>query len=106
MLAGVSQAAWAHAILMESTPAANATVSGPGFAITLRYNVRVDGTRSRLHLLTPDGTDTILPIAKQTSDDILQAAVKDLKPGAYTLRWQVLASDGHMSRGDVPFKVK
>ena len=28
-----------------------------------------------------------------------------LKPGAYKLQWQVLASDGHISRGEVAFTV-
>ena len=26
-----------------------------------------------------------------------------LKPGAYAIRWQVLAPDGHISRGEIPF---
>ncbi len=29
----------------------------------------------------------------------------DLRPGDYTVRWQVLAVDGHITRGDVPFTV-
>jgi methionine-rich copper-binding protein CopC len=29
-----------------------------------------------------------------------------LKPGAYKLQWQVLAPDGHITRGVVPFSVK
>ena len=30
----------------------------------------------------------------------------DLKvPGRYVVRWQVLAIDGHITRGDVPFTV-
>jgi hypothetical protein len=28
-----------------------------------------------------------------------------LTPGVYVLRWQVLAIDGHITRGDVPFTV-
>ena len=28
-----------------------------------------------------------------------------LSPGAYVLRWQVLAIDGHITRGDIPFVV-
>jgi len=36
--------------------------------------------------------------------DIL-AAHLDLTPGSYVLRWQVLAVDGHITRGDVPFTV-
>lgn len=106
LLTGFSHLAWAHAILMESTPALHATVAGPDVAIRLRFNVRVDGSRSRLHLLAPDGSLHTLPLAKQSTPDILQSQATGLKPGAYKLRWQVLASDGHMSGGEVSFTVK
>jgi hypothetical protein len=33
------------------------------------------------------------------------AAHLGLIPGAYVVRWQVLAVDGHITRGDVPFTV-
>jgi methionine-rich copper-binding protein CopC len=32
-------------------------------------------------------------------------ATAHLAPGNYTIRWQVLAVDGHITRGDVPFTV-
>ena len=105
LLGGFSRPAWAHAILMESKPALHSSVKGPDVSIWLRFNVRIDGSRSRLHLLMPGGSQQTLPLAKQTSPDILQSQAGGLKPGAYTLQWQVLASDGHMSRGEVPFTV-
>ena len=105
LLAGFSHPAWAHAILMESKPALNSSVKGPDVAIWLRFNVRVDGSRSRLHLLAPDGSQQTLPLAKQANPDILQSQASSLKPGAYKLQWNVLASDGHMSKGEVPFTV-
>jgi methionine-rich copper-binding protein CopC len=105
LLAGASQTAWAHAILMESTPGSNSTIKGPDFPILLRFNVRIDGSRSRLYLVAADGSVAALALAKQTSPDSLQSAANGLKPGVYKLRWQVLASDGHISRGEVPFTV-
>jgi len=38
--------------------------------------------------------------------DILSATANDLKPGEYQLRWQVLAVDGHITRGEIPFTVR
>ena len=105
LIAGATQVCWAHAILKESSPALNSTVKGPDVAINLRYNVRIDGTRSRLHLVAPDGTVSTLTIADQATPDTLQTHAAGLKPGAYKLQWQVLASDGHMSRGEIPFTV-
>lgn len=95
-----------HAILKESSPAANATVVGPDVAITLKYNVRVDSARSKIQLSRPDESVTELPLAKQVSPDTLSSKATGLTPGAYKLQWQVLAPDGHITRGVVPFSVK
>ena len=105
VIAGATQLCWAHAILKDATPKANSTVNGPDVPITVRYNVRIDGSRSRLHLVGPDGASLPLTIAKQDSPDTLQSQAKGLKPGAYKLIWNVLASDGHMSKGEIPFTV-
>jgi methionine-rich copper-binding protein CopC len=95
-----------HAILKESSPAANAIVAGPEVAITLKYNVRVDSTRSKIQLSRPDESVTELPLTKQISPDTLSSKATGLTPGAYKLQWQVLAPDGHITRGVVPFSVK
>ena len=95
-----------HAILKESSPAANATVAGPELTITLKYNVRVDSTRSKIQLSRPDESVTELPLTKQISPDTLSSRATGLTPGAYKLQWQVLAPDGHITRGVVPFSVK
>jgi methionine-rich copper-binding protein CopC len=106
LMAGGAQICWAHAILMDSTPKINSTVSGPDIDITLRFNVRIDGGRSRVLLVATDGTSSALTLDKQEKPDVLQMRASGLKPGSYKLQWKVLASDGHMSNGDVPFTVK
>lgn len=106
LVAGVTQLCWAHAILLESTPKLNSTVKGPDFDITLRYNVRIDGSRSRVLLVAPDGTTSTLKLADQDKPDILKSHLAGLRPGAYKLQWHVLASDGHMSKGEIPFTVE
>jgi len=106
LLAAATQTCWAHAVLMDSTPKINSTVQGPDLDITLRYNVRVDGSRSRVMLVAGDGTSMPLTPAKQAKPDVLRMHASGLKAGAYKLQWNVLASDGHMSKGEVPFTVK
>jgi|HubBroStandDraft_1064217.scaffolds.fasta_scaffold00009_106 methionine-rich copper-binding protein CopC len=103
-LAAVPGAASGHAILLDSTPEANATVTGPAIDFMLRYNTRIDQKRSRLTLTLPDRSTEILPIADSSPEAALQASAV-LPPGLYSLRWQVLAVDGHITRGDVPFTV-
>lgn len=95
--------AQAHAILLDSQPAARG-VAPPGTArIVLRFNSRVDHGRSRLALRT-GGREQVLNVASASADDVLEASA-DLQPGDYVLRWQVLAVDGHITRGDVPLMV-
>lgn len=101
-----SSVLFAHAILMESTPKQNSTVNGPDVGITLRYNVRIDGGRSRVELVAADGTKSDLKVDKQSKPDVLTCKASALKPGAYKIAWHVLASDGHMSKGEVPFTVQ
>jgi methionine-rich copper-binding protein CopC len=95
----------AHAVLLESNPSMKSAVSGPDVPIKLRFNVRIDALRSRLTLIHPDGSAQALEISKQTPADTLLAQVTGLAAGAYRLRWQVLASDGHITRGEIPFTV-
>jgi methionine-rich copper-binding protein CopC len=95
----------AHAVLLEATPAASTSVKGPDVAIRLRYNVRIEAGRSRLSLLLPDKSVKPLNIGQQPSPDVLTSQATALAPGEYRIRWQVLASDGHITRGEVPFTV-
>jgi copper resistance protein C len=95
----------AHAVLLESNPSLKSTVSGPDVPIKLRFNVRIDASRSRLMLVAPDGSLQTLEINQAGSPDTLSAQAKGLAPGEYRLRWQVLASDGHITRGEIPFAV-
>ena len=100
----VPRIALAHAHLLSSTPAANATIHGPNVAIELRFNSRVDGGHSVLSLTTSSGS-VALTIDKQSAENNLNAHAT-LKPGSYTLQWQALAPDGHITRGEIPFTVQ
>jgi methionine-rich copper-binding protein CopC len=95
-----------HAVLKSSSPAANATVAGPDVRIVLKFNVRIDAGRSKVQLLHPDTTQSDLVVDKQTELDTLTSKATGLQPGDYKIRWQVLAPDGHITRGEVPFTVK
>ena len=97
--------AQAHAVLKESSPAANSTVQGPDVPITLRYNVRIDASRSKVQMLLPDNSTSDLVVEKQSAPDRMSAKAIGLKSGAHRIRWQVLAPDGHITRGEIPFTV-
>jgi len=95
-----------HAVLKSSSPAADSTVAGPDVPVMLQFNSRVDAARSKVQLLHPDNTVSNLVLEKQSAPDTLSAKATGLKAGAYKIQWQVLAPDGHITRGIVPFTVK
>lgn len=102
----VPKFALAHAVLLASTPTAHATVKGPEIAIHLKFNSRIDGAHSRLYLVNASGKVQTLTLAPQDTPDALAAQSVKLDAGGYTIRWQALASDGHITRGEIPFVVQ
>lgn len=94
----------AHAVLKASAPAVNGAVAGPDVPISLTFNVRIDVARSQLRLLLPDASLIDLPL-KQTAPNVLLTKATGLARGSYAIRWQVLAPDGHITRGEIPFQV-
>jgi hypothetical protein len=98
-------AVYGHAILKESTPAANSTVAGPDINVRLKFNSRVDAAHSRLYLNGKSGAEE-LKIEKQSEPDTLRTHVAEVTAGAYRIQWQVLAVDGHITRGEIPFTVR
>jgi methionine-rich copper-binding protein CopC len=96
----------AHAVIVASAPAVHDTVAAGDVKILLRYNVRIDHARSRLTLVSADGVAHVLPIAADSPPDMVASVAPGLGAGEYRLRWQVLAIDGHLTRGDIPFSVK
>lgn len=96
----------AHAVLVSAKPGLKAVVRGPDVPVLLRFNCRIDAKRSKLILVDPHGSQHELIIDGQTSPDTLGTHATGLEHGSYTLQWRVLASDGHITRGDVPFSVQ
>ena len=101
----LASTAFGHALLLESRPATNAVVSGPEVAVQLRFNTRIDTARSRLSVVFPDRTIRQIVSIEPPSVDVLRGRIQ-LDKGAYRLRWQVLAFDSHIARGEIPFWVK
>lgn len=96
--------ALAHALVTESSPALGASLAAAPARATLRFNSRIDQARSKLTLIGPDGSNQVLAVATDTPPTVLDAPLPaDLPAGAWRLRWQVLAADGHITRGDVSF---
>jgi copper resistance protein C len=97
--------AWAHAVIVSASPTANEHVASGKLPVRIEFNSRIDKARSRLQVMAPAGDKIIVPIDQIGDPNVVAGTTGDLTPGAYVLRWQVLAVDGHITRGDIPFVV-
>jgi methionine-rich copper-binding protein CopC len=104
MLWPLSPAA-AHALVVASTPSANAAIAGPAFDLRVQFSDRIDKRRSKLSLLSAAGQAFPVQPLDDDSADTLAGHVAGLSAGPYRLQWQVLAVDGHITRGEIPFTV-
>lgn len=93
----------AHAIVMESQPKVHDHLAAGAQAFSVHFNSRIDLKRSKLTLIAADRSE--IPVTRTASpdDQTLTGTVAVPAAGEYRLRWQVLAVDGHTTRGDIPF---
>ena len=96
----------AHAIVVAAQPAVNSTVAPGELEIKLEFNSRVDTKRSRLILQRPDGTEMAVVLAPDGLSGVLAGHALVTEEGRWTLRWQALSLDGHITRGEVSFSVR
>ena len=103
-LALFAQGASAHALIVSSQPAAG-TVVPPGLLhVALGFNSRIDAKRSRVVLRSPDGTEREVAVAGDAQGTLVGETDVE-RTGHWSLHWQVLSVDGHVTRGEIPFTV-
>ena len=103
LLATAGQAL-AHAHLLASTPAADASVAAPK-QLALSFSEKLEPKFSGLELTKVGGGD--VAVATAVADKSMTATVKaPLAPGAYKVMWHVVSADGHKMKGDYAFTVK
>ena len=96
----------AHTRLVDSTPAANATVSSPR-TITLTFNERLVPAFSKFELSMP-AHDMKIPVEVAVSQDgkrIVGTVASRLMKGAYRISWTAAGADGHKMTGTINFQV-
>ena len=105
LLLVASPRAFAHAVLRSSSPANGAVVHTRNVNLTLDYNSRIDAARSTVILTGPAGKTVEITNLAPSRPAELKASATNLADGAYEIHWQVLASDGHITRGMIAFTV-
>jgi len=102
----LAASASAHSLLLESSPAAGATLDEGPPQISLRFNNRIEKKLSRVRVLDERGAER--PVIVLVSDgpaDRLIASMPALAPGAWRVEWRVLSTDGHIVSGGFSFRV-
>lgn len=94
----------AHAHLVKSDPAANATVAAPK-TVHLHFNEKLEAKFSAADLMTAAGAPVAVR-SKAAGKGIEATPKAPLARGAYMVMWHVLSADGHKSQGSYNFTVK
>ena len=98
--------ALAHSLLLESSPAAGATLVSAPDTLMLRFNNRIEKPLSRIRLVDAAGVQRPLTLSADGGGaDRLIATVPSLPAGTWRVEWQVLSTDGHVVAGRFEFKV-
>lgn len=101
-------AAFAHAKLQASQPAASSVLASSPKEIRLQFNERLEPAFSKIELV--DAKDALLSLPKvefdKTDPKVMFAPVQALRPGQYRIRWSAMAHDGHKVKGEFAFRVK
>jgi hypothetical protein len=107
VLASSPGEATAHALVLESVPAQGATLTSPPTHVFLRFNSKLEKRLSHVSLAPEKGKPVALPISVNGQDqpDRIDLPLAPLAPGAYVVRYKVLAVDGHITEGILRFSV-
>jgi len=96
----------AHPALVSSEPLAGYALDAPPEQLLLRFSEPVQLAARPLELIADDGTAVPLQVVQEDGGAVLRGAVDGkVRPGRYALRYDVVAADGDVVRGDVAFSV-
>jgi methionine-rich copper-binding protein CopC len=109
----VPTAGAAHARLVRASPADGASLATAPRELALCFNERLD---RHFHAIevgsepTAGGRSPLRPTPLTATVDsrdgtCVIAELPSLAPGAYVVRWRVVSRDGHVTRGQIQFRV-
>ena len=100
--------ALAHALLLRSTPEANASLDRAPAQVELFFSEALDPSFSKITVLGSAGTPVDVGDSRVDPADPTHMTVSlpSLPDGVYTVSWKALSStDGHVTTGTFPFAV-
>ncbi|HEY8293215.1 MAG TPA: copper resistance protein CopC, partial [Thermomicrobiales bacterium] len=96
----------AHVALVAATPVPGSTIGQPPKTIRIRFDQVPDPKFNEITLLDTSGKSIAGGAATTEAGDpsvIEVTLTAKLAPGLYTVAWQALANDGHLTKGNYSF---
>jgi methionine-rich copper-binding protein CopC len=105
---GFAGAAFAHAHLTKSTPAAGSTLAAAPNEIDLTFSEDVNLKFTGIRLTGADGKDVAIGAGSLKDKDttLMVPLTGMLGPGTCTVDWHALSKDGHKTSGTFTFTVQ
>lgn len=96
----------AHAFPTTERPAAGASVAAPPAAVTIHYDSPIQALFAKLAVVNQAGrNETVGKPRLGPRRRTMSIGLKALAPGDYTVKWSVVAEDGHRTEGSYVFTV-
>jgi hypothetical protein len=106
-LAGIAaSSAHGHAVITKTTLEEKPILANTATSVTLYFNSRIEPGFTRVILVDKTRKERTLEVAPGEKGDSLAVQLPALAAGMYTLRYRVLAIDGHVTEGVLRFRVR
>jgi len=100
------RAALAHAFPEAEEPKVGSTITSPPQQVAIRFDAPIEALFSKLEVLDSSGQSEDEGTLQVNADTrTLTVQLKSLAPGDYTVKWSVVAKDGHRTEGSYTFTV-
>jgi copper transport protein len=100
-----SGTAWAHAVLLNSDPAPQATLSTAPLRVRLQFSEAVEVPFGNIRVVDNDGRDVTAGHLTRSHGGLEVDVAIHPHPGTNFVGWQVVSNDGHVERGSYAFFV-
>jgi methionine-rich copper-binding protein CopC len=96
---------WAHAYPAASSPLDGATLKEPPREVRIQFTEGLELVFSQIVVKGSNGDVVSQGKLRKLADDTVAIDLKPLGPGNYTVEWQVLSIDTHVTEGVLRFAV-
>jgi copper transport protein len=100
-------AAWGHASLLATQPAASGVLSRPPTQVSLTFSERIEPRFAVISVTDAQGNQEMVGSPARAPDDenAIFIKLRQLPQGWYLVWWRVISADGHPVRGAFTFAV-